>query len=97
MAVTGALMIWVTNYPMRPWLMIAIVLYIFLVGWSLLVQQPDSQRIIDKMRELRESGAPPGPPPPEVQKLIKRNRRGGKMLGVVTMLIVALMIWKPLF
>ena len=95
MGVTGALMMWERNYPLQPWLIIAIVLYVFLVGWSLLVQQPGSQRVIDLMTAQRESGAPPGPPPPEVQKLIKRTRTGGKVLGVVTMVILGLMIWKP--
>lgn len=97
MGLTGVLMIWERNYPLQPWLILAIVLYVFLVAWSLLVQQPGSQQIIDQMAALRASGAPPGPPPPEVERLIKRTRRGGKMLGVVTLMIVALMIWKPLF
>ena len=97
MGVTGVLMMWERNIPLQPWLTVAIVLYVFLVGWSLLVQQPASQRIIDQMAALRESGAPPGPPPPEVQKLIKRTSNGGKMLGVVTFVILALMIWKPQF
>lgn len=95
MGVTGALMIWERNYPLLPWLIVSIVLYLFLVGWSLLVQQPSSQRIIDRMAELRASGAPPGPPPADVVALITRTRRGGKMLGVLTMVILALMIWKP--
>jgi uncharacterized membrane protein len=95
MGVTGALMIWVRDYPLQPWLILSIVLYVFLVGWSLLVQQPSSKRIIDRMAEVRASGAPPGPPPSDVMALITRTRRGGKMLGVVTLLILALMIWKP--
>lgn len=95
MGVTGVLMMWERSYPLQPWLIAAIALYIFLVGWSLLVQQPGSQQIIDGMARLRESGAPPGPPPPQIERLIKRTRTGGKMLGVVTMLILALMIWKP--
>jgi Predicted integral membrane protein (DUF2269) len=97
MALTGVLMIWVRSYPLLPWLVLSIALYVFLVGWSLLVQQPSSTRIIDRMAELRASGAPPGPPPPDVVALITRTRRGGKMLGMVTLAILALMIWKPVF
>jgi hypothetical protein len=95
MGVTGVLMMWERSYPLQPWLAIAIVLYVFLVGWSLLVQQPGSQRIIDGMAARRASGAAPGPPPPEIAALISRTKLGGKMLGVVTMVILALMIWKP--
>lgn len=95
MGVTGVLMMWVTDYPLRPWLALAIALYLALVGWSILVQQPASQRIIDAMAALRAAGGPPGPPPPEVAALIQRTRLGGKVLGVITMVILALMIWKP--
>lgn len=95
MGLTGALMIWERDYPLLPWLVVSIVLYVFLVGWSLMVQQPGSQKIIDRMAEVRASGAPPGPPPEDVTALIKRTRMGGKMLGVVTLVILALMIWKP--
>jgi hypothetical protein len=44
------------------------------------------------------AGAPAGPPPgppPEVAAMIRRNKLGGMGMGVVTLIIVALMVWKP--
>lgn len=52
------------------------------------------------------SGAPGGPagppagaggPPPELMKLIARTRRDGKILGIVTIVIIFLMVVKPAF
>jgi hypothetical protein len=38
---------------------------------------------------------PPGPLPPHIATLIGWTRLDGKMLRVVTMVILALMIWQP--
>ena len=46
------------------------------------------------------AGCPPpvaGFPPPELMKLIARSRRDGKLLGIVTIVIIFLMVVKPAF
>jgi hypothetical protein len=40
------------------------------------------------------AGVPAGPPP-ELMAMVKRARLGGTAMGVVTLIIVALMVWKP--
>lgn len=44
-------------------------------------------------------GPPPGAggPPPELMKLVNRTRRDGKILGIVTIVIIFLMVVKPAF
>ena len=48
---------------------------------------------------LPAGGPPPGAggPPPELMKLVARTRRDGKLLGVVTIVILFLMVVKPAF
>jgi hypothetical protein len=46
------------------------------------------------------AGGPPqgaGGPPPELMKMIARTRRDGKILGVLTIIIIFLMVVKPVF
>lgn len=107
MGVTGVLMIFVGNIPVALWLQLAIVLYLGLVGYSFFVQMPLSRRLLAEMGRVRGpmatgagarpggSSAAPGGPPPEFLAMVRRAQLGGMAIGIVTLIIVALMVWKP--
>ncbi len=77
------------------WLMVAIVLYAIGLGYSLIVQKRDVQRIIEL------TSAPPPPdatgPPPGLPEVVARVQRAGMILGVNIAVIVFLMVVKPSF
>lgn len=114
--VSGFLMIWVLQLPMTDprlrWLQVAIVLYLSMIAWNLLVTVPRSRRIGElgaraaadakaAAQRAAEGGEPPPPapsgPPPEMAKLIHQVRRDGKAMGVVIVIMVFLMVVKPAF
>ena len=78
------------------WLVISIVLYIAAFFFALLVQLPNSTKMVDLI-----AGMPPGPPPPgaqppaELQTLGKRLQLGGIYLTISVVVILLLMIWRP--
>lgn len=114
---SGFLMIWVTNLPWANpafrWLQVAIVIYLAMIAWNLLVTTPRSRRIGElgaqaaaRAREAAEraaeTGQAPSPPasagpPPEMARLIHQVRRDGKVMGVVIVIMVFLMVVKPSF
>lgn len=81
----------------RAWLEIAIVLYLFLVGYGLTVQRNALHHLIELTSTPPPPGTPPGPPPPEVLATIRKVQRGGMMLGLLIVVIVFLMVVKPTF
>ena len=95
--ITGVLLILITgrNLLTSAWLMIAIVLYLGALGYSLFVQRRDVHRIIEL------TSAPPPPdatgPPPGLLEVVARVQRAGMILGIVVVLIVFLMVVKPTF
>jgi uncharacterized membrane protein len=97
--ITGLLIIWAASYPVMstPWLLIAIVLYLFMVGYGLTVQRSALHRLIGLTSTPPPPGTPPGPPPAELISVAQRVRRGGMLLATLVVVIVFLMVVKPTF
>jgi uncharacterized membrane protein len=99
---TGHIDLWQSE-----WLVIAIVLYIVTFFFALLVQLPNTVKMIDLLKAM----PPPGPaapggqeprptavapgPPPEVAALGRKLQMGGMLLTVLLTAIIVLMVWKP--
>jgi len=94
MFITGALLVRTgTAEWSDPWLSIGMLLYFIALGIVFLLQRPTLNKLIAATSE------PPGPegPPAEVPGLVKRLQLYGIILLVLTITIVALMVWKPTF
>ena len=77
------------------WLLVAIVIYIGAVLYSVFVQRPATLKLV----ELTSSPPPQGAtgPSPELMATLAKIRRGGMILGLAVVLIVFLMVVKPTF
>ena len=97
MPVTGLLIVWAAGIPLLDtrWLLVAIVIYIGAVLYSLFVQRPATLKLV----ELTSSPPPQGAtgPSPELMATLAKIRRGGMILGLAVVLIVFLMVVKPTF
>ena len=95
--ITGVGLILVTgiNLLATPWLLIAIVLYLIVLGYNILIGTPTVKKVI----EMTSTPPPPGAsgPPPELLALIRRVQLGGMFSGLMIVLIVILMVVKPQF
>jgi hypothetical protein len=95
--VTGVALILISGRDLLAsrWLVVAIVLYLLALGYSLFVQRRDVTRIIDL------TSAPPPPdatgPPPGLPGVVSRVQRAGAVIGIVLVVIVFLMVVKPQF
>lgn len=81
------------------WLLSSIVLYIAAIAFSLLYQQPNTRKMVELTARLAEAGpppegAPPGPPP-ELVALGKKLQMGGMILGIASIIMFLLMVFKP--
>jgi uncharacterized membrane protein len=95
MAITGTLLVVETGGMRRfeePWLTISLVLYVVALGIVFLAQRPALAKVI----ELTSGPPAPGGPPAEVPALVRRLQVLGLVLLVLTVAIVALMVWKPI-
>ena len=81
------------------WLLVAIALYLFAIGYAIFVQTPLAVRIIAMTTPPAgappPSGPPAGGPPPELMAMIRKVKRGGMLLIVLVVAIVFLMVTKP--
>ncbi len=97
MPISGVLLIWAAGIDLfaAHWLLLAIVIYIFAISFSVLVQRKATIRLED----LTATPPPPGAggPPPAVLATVKQIRQGGMLLGLLVVVIVTLMIVKPAF
>jgi uncharacterized membrane protein len=97
MPVTGLLIVWAAGIDLLAahWLILAIAIYATAVGFSVLVQRPATIRLV----ELTAAPPPPGAsgPPPELLATVQRIQRGGMILGLAIIVIVALMVVRPSF
>jgi uncharacterized membrane protein len=97
--ITGLLLIWVSGRNLlgaeSRWLVLAIVLYLFGLYFSLFIQARWVRGIID----MTSAPPPPGAsgPPPALVELIGKVQRGGIILGINVVVIVLLMVIKPTF
>ena len=97
--ITGVLLIWVSGRnllgPESRWLILAIVLYLIALYFSLFIQGRWVSRIIDMTSAPPPAGA--SGPPPGLADLVAKVRRGGMFTGTLVVVIVFLMVVKPSF
>jgi Predicted integral membrane protein (DUF2269) len=99
MPVTGAGIILVNGINLAAaqyrWLGAAIVVYVVILAYAVLVQRRTVERLVD----MTSAPPPPGAsgPPPEVPALVRRIQRGGMFLAAGIVLILFLMVVKPGF
>jgi uncharacterized membrane protein len=83
----------------EPWLLIAIVLFLVIFVYSLLVQLPRVKRMIALTSEPPPApgeGSPAaGGPPPEFAELASKSARAGMLSTLGLFTILALMVFKP--
>lgn len=78
------------------WLIIAIILFTIAFFVAILIQLPNSTRLVEALSKL-----PPGPPPEgaqppaDVAAITKKLSIGGAFLGLMIVVIVILMVWRP--
>ena len=94
MFITGTLLVVETGGMRRfeeLWLALALILYVISLLIVFLAQRPALNKIIALTSQ------PPGPegPPPELAEDIRKMQLYGGILLVLTIAIVALMVWKP--
>lgn len=81
------------------WLIGAITLYAIAIVFAVLVQAPNTSRMVELTRTPPQAPAPgagaPAGPPPAIAVMGQRLARGGMFLTVVIVLIVSLMVVKP--
>lgn len=75
----------------NPWLLISLLIYMIAIVFSIVVQSPNSE----KMVELLSATTPGEAPSAEIADLGKRLQMGGTMLGVAVIILVLLMVYKP--
>jgi predicted integral membrane protein DUF2269 len=82
------------------WLVGGIILYLIAIGFAILVQDKNSEKMVELTRNMPPgpppAGAPAGPPP-EIVEMGKKLQQGGMILTVLIVLIVILMVTKPTF
>jgi len=97
MPVTGVAIILVNGINLAAaqyrWLGVAIVVYVVIVSYAILVQR----RTVERLVELTSAPPPPGAsgPPPEVPAVVRRIQLGGMFMGAGIVLILFLMVVKP--
>jgi uncharacterized membrane protein len=92
--VTGTLLVIETGGFARfqeLWLSVAFVIYVLAILAILFVQRPAISRVI----ALTSGSLGAGDGDPDVERLSRRTRIVGMALGVVVIVIVALMVYKP--
>ena len=99
MAITGVGMILVAGINLAAaqyrWLDVAIVVYVVVLSYGVLVQR----RTVERLIELTSAPPPAGAsgPPPEVPAVVRRVQLGGMFMGAGIVLILFLMVVKPGF
>ena len=98
--VTGVLLIFVAGVDLTKalWLDVAIVLYVFALGFSYFRQTPTLHKLIEMSSTPPPPPAPgsaPAGPPPAFMALVKQLQQGGMILGLLVVVIVFLMVTKP--
>jgi hypothetical protein len=82
------------------WLVPAIILYLIAIGFAVLVQAKNAEKMVHLTANMPPgpppAGAPAGPPP-EIVATGKALQQGGMFLAVLITLIVILMVTKPAF
>jgi uncharacterized membrane protein len=75
------------------WLVISIGIYIVTFFFAVLVLNRTGRKLVHMTAGPPPKGA--GGPPPEMQRLVKRQKLGGMFTALAVASIVLLMVWKP--
>jgi hypothetical protein len=102
--ITGVILIFLIGADLTSsayrWLVGGIILYLVAIGFAILVQDKNAEKMVELTRNMPSgplpAGAPAGPPP-EVVETGKKLQQGGVILTVLIVLIVILMVVKPTF
>jgi uncharacterized membrane protein len=87
--VTGAAMVYLTGYPWTlTWIYVSVGLLILAFAIAIVLYSPTLRRQIEALETS-------GPSDPEFLKLSQRGAALGGILGVIVLIIVALMVFKP--
>jgi uncharacterized membrane protein len=97
--ITGILLIVLSGRDLMAsgWLLLAIVLYVIALGYSLFIQKQHVKKVIELTSAPpppEATGPPPGPPPGLLEE-VGAVQRGGMILGGLVTVIVFLMVTKP--
>jgi hypothetical protein len=86
--------------PAYRWLIGGIILYLIAIGFAVLVQAKNAEKMVHLTANMPPgpppAGAPAGPPP-EIVATGKALQQGGMFLALLITLIVILMVTKPAF
>jgi len=102
--ITGVVLIFLIGADLTSsayrWLVGGIILYLIAIGFAILVQDKNGEKMVELTRNMPSgpppAGAPAGPPP-EIVEMGKKLQQGGMLLTVLIVLIVILMVVKPTF
>jgi hypothetical protein len=99
--VTGILMVLASDDAWdfsQTWIWAALLVYAAAIAVAHAVLIPNSKRIIGLLAEMEEQPPPAGGPPPQVarlQALGGQQAVAGTLMQVFTVVLIALMVWKP--
>ena len=85
---TGALMLIVGHLSIKLWIVLALVLFVVLVGVAVALYSP----LLRKLISLVDAGDTTSP---EFSSLINRNRMLGGVFALIVVLILVLMVFQP--
>ena len=91
--ILGVLLILAAELSLKDnsWLLVAILIYAILIIFAVIVQSPNSAKMVD----LLTAATPGEPPSVEIADLAKRLQMSGTALGVAVLAILLLMVFKP--
>lgn len=82
----------------QTWIWLSIVLYVMALGISHSILIPGHKRINALLAEMEQGPPPAGGPPPQlvqIQALGKRQATAGMTTNLLTVVLIALMVFKP--
>jgi uncharacterized membrane protein len=92
MFITGAMLVQTGGVEWSArWLSVSMLLYFIALGLVFFVQRP----AVNKMIALTEGQPGPDGPPAELRSAVRRMQLTGVGLLVLSLIILALMVWKP--
>jgi uncharacterized membrane protein len=97
MVFSGAGLIWAANINIfqTPFLLVGVVLYLVALTVAFRVLLPITARLVHLTEQAPPVAATPGPPPPEVMKLIRRLQMFGGLTTLLFLAIIFLMVIQP--
>jgi hypothetical protein len=99
--ITGVLLILTSGRsPGELWLSLAIAIYVFALVFSFVVAAPNTKKLIEATSggppaAPAPGSPPPAGPPPHIAGLVGKAQRNGMVLGLLVVLILLLMVFKP--